>query len=188
MGGVPADTQNGDDYGLGPDGHGIPEGREFHEDGMSRTTGDTMTAEPTFKSHDEDDANANGMDKNGAFSQREHQHNMDHGHGEETMLEVGEHGLDEETEAPMEGLSSEVETITRQAKNQLDTTLHEASQLALDLSKELTAFLNEAVGIQRDFQQVELAVKAESDRLDNLQPTVEEATRMVLLQAQAGML
>ena len=91
------------------------------------------------------------------------------------QMEEGEIGVEEDARG--EELTSEVATISRQAKKELDKTIGETKELAESLFGELHSFLQEAIEIQKDFTQVQMTVHAESSRLDGLQPQVENATR-----------
>lgn len=183
-GGVP---QNDDNMLFVDQGHGTSSGaEEFHASG----NGDEMLVDP-FNQGQEiiTDTSTNTMSKRGVFNQRNLDQHGDVSEGSSGLLrkdfDMGEdgHNLNENednTERPVEGMTSEVEAIARQAKNQMTASLEEMRALSEDLFSELTQFLEEAVGIQNDFQQVQMAVQAESDRLDTLQPTVDDATRIVL--------
>lgn len=90
------------------------------------------------------------------FDRHESQRNTNNEEGEQGHQGAFENGVanKEDAEARTEGLPFEVATITRQATNQLQATLDETRELTDVLFSELTAFLNEAVAVQKDFEQV----------------------------------
>ena len=142
--------------GVDVDGVSIMAGSFNHRGGVSDTGADGMGKEErAYDHHDGGDMAPviNGDDPRG-----------DPGHG------------GDEEERP-EGMSSEMETITRQAKIELEKTLGGTRDLAEALFAELSAFLEESEAIQKDMGQVQNIVHAESARLDDLEPQVENATR-----------
>lgn len=87
-------------------------------------------------------------------------------HGYDAGADEAEH-FDENPEG------DDVEIITRQASKKVEKALGETRDLAIELFEQLTIFLQDTVEVEKEMKHVHLAVRAESTRLNGLQPQVE---------------
>jgi len=100
--------------------------------------------------------------------------NVDHGDVDDDDDVDAVHGGEEEETM----VTPEMQTILKQAKNELKASLDGTTRLTEVLFGELTCFLEEATAILKEMGDVQNIVEAESARLDELEPQVENATRV----------
>lgn len=182
-------------YFLGEDVHeATPAEYEYVENdfALPNDTAVVIADAHTFNLSPGGEVLTNGIGQSGALDQ--HRLNRGDGgeefsHGEEGLSNGGvSGGVIEVSAALVGGMPPEVAGITRQAKIHLEAALDETRALANGLFGELSKFLGEAVSVQKDFDQVHMAVQSEYERLDSLQPTVQSATRDILMNPGASLL
>lgn len=211
-----APNQSSCAYRLGPNGHDESNYVEtnYSEHSAPISEGDEMAVDNCFvfgvdaKSEGDRGVSASFNDQQNTNGEE------DGGRGRQVSFAAEASGLSNESEVSIALNLPEMTQVTSQASDQLQKAFVETRELADELFSALTAFLDDAAAVQKDFQQVsqsaefcsafhrapwpygtcsltpsllkkpqqvQNAVLAESDRLDTLQPTVENATRGLLL-------